>query len=212
MMKNIYLFGFIFSSIIGFTGFSIHNDESKFHNRAFEDFIIDYLSIKYPHQQFKEFIYVGVERQKLFFFKENKVIKSYDISTSKYGAGTQHGSEQTPVGLHCVKSLHGHNVPVGGVFLSKKFTGKIVPIETSPSSTGRDDITTRVISLAGMESGINKGGAIDSYDRHIYIHGTAEEGLIGQPASHGCIRMRNLDVIDLFDMVYEGLPVLILNN
>jgi lipoprotein-anchoring transpeptidase ErfK/SrfK len=187
-------------------------DARFFSEWAFEKFILDYVQIKYPQKQFKEFIYIGVERQKLFFFKENKVIKSFDVSTSKYGAGTKAGSEQTPIGLHIIKSMHGHNVPVGGVFLSKKFTGKIVPIESSPIPTGKDDITTRVLSLAGVEPGVNKGGALDSYERHIYIHGTAEEGLIGQPASHGCIRMRNHDIIDLFDLVYEGLPVLILNN
>jgi hypothetical protein len=179
---------------------------------TFENFILDYLAIRYPQQKFKEFIYVGVERQKLFFFQDNKVIKSFEISTSKYGAGTKSGSEQTPVGLHCIKSKHGHGVPIGGVFQSKKFTGKIVPIENTPIGSNKDEITTRVISLTGLEPGLNKGGSLDSYERNIYIHGTVEEGLIGQPASHGCIRMRNIEIVELFEMVYEGMPVLILNN
>ena len=81
-----------------------------------------------------------------------------------------------------------------------------------PIETGEDAITTRVLTLEGLENGINKGGELDSYGRHIYIHGTAEEGLIGQPASHGCVRMRNEDVIDLFNRVDKGLKVIILNN
>jgi lipoprotein-anchoring transpeptidase ErfK/SrfK len=216
-MKKVILVALILKTLFFVLCSFANENRGVYRNRAanelrFEDFIIDYVSIRYPYQKFKEFIYVGVERQKLFVFQENKVVKTYEISTSKYGAGSKSGSEQTPIGLHCVKSKHGHDVPVGGVFQSKKFTGKIVPIETAPIGTGRDEITTRVISLAGMEPGVNKGGVLDSYERNIYIHGTAEEGLIGKPASHGCIRMRNLEVIELFDIVKEGMPVLILNN
>lgn len=177
-----------------------------------ENFIIDYVNIRYPNTTFKEFLYIGVERQKLFLFKGNKIVKSYDVSTSKYGAGTVAGSEQTPIGLHYIKSKHGDNVPIGGIIISKKYTGRIAEIQKDSIATNRDEITTRVLALAGLEEGVNKGNPNDSYNRNIYIHGTAEEGLIGKPASHGCIRMRNADIIELYSLVNEGIHVLILNN
>jgi len=177
-----------------------------------ENFITDYVTIRYPNTTFKEFLYVGVERQKMFLFKDNKIIKSYDVSTSKYGAGTVAGSEQTPIGLHYIKSKHGDNVPIGGVIMSKKYTGRVTEIRTDSIASNKDEITTRVLALAGLEEGVNKGNPNDSYNRNIYIHGTAEEGLIGKPASHGCIRMRNTDIIELYSIVNEGIHVLILNN
>jgi len=176
------------------------------------DFIIDYISIKYPTVTLDTFIYVGVERQKLYLFVDGEVERIYDVSTSKNGAGTQSGSEQTPIGLHVIAGKYGEGLPKGGVLKGRKFTGKIADIQTEPFSTGWDDITSRVITIKGLEEGINKGGANDSYHRKIYIHGTVEEGFIGQPASHGCVRMRNDDVIELFDIIDEGINLIILNN
>jgi lipoprotein-anchoring transpeptidase ErfK/SrfK len=176
------------------------------------DFIKDYISIKYPMVDLGTFIYVGVERQKMFLFIDGEVEKIYDVSTSKNGAGTQSGSEQTPIGLHIIDGKFGEGLPKGSVLRGKKFTGKIADIQTEPISTGSDDITSRVITIKGLEVGINKGGQNDSYNRKIYIHGTVEEGFIGQPASHGCVRMRNDDVIELFDIIDEGVKLIILNN
>lgn len=176
------------------------------------DFLKDYLSIKYPAVDLDTFVYVGVKRQKMFLFMNGEVQKVYDVSTSKNGAGTKAGSEQTPIGLHVIEGKYGEGLPKGGVLRGKKFTGEIATIQTEPMSTGADDITSRVITIKGLEAGINKGGALDSYKRLIYIHGTAEEGFIGQPASHGCVRMRNDDVIELFDLIDEGVSLLILNN
>lgn len=176
------------------------------------DFIHDYISIKYPDVPLDTFIYVGVERQEMYLFMNGAVEKVYDVSTSKHGAGSNYGSNCTPVGLHCVKGKFGHNVPRGGVLVGRKYTGRVAEIEHKPVETGKDEITSRVITLSGMEEGVNRGGQIDTYKRKIYIHGTAEEGLIGKPASHGCIRMRNDDVIELFSLINEGLPIIILNN
>lgn len=176
------------------------------------DFIHDYISIKYPEVQLDTFIYVGVERQEMYLFMNGVVEKVYDVSTSKHGAGSKYGSNCTPVGLHCVKGKYGNDVPKGGVLVGRKYTGRVAEIEHEPIETGKDEITSRVITLSGMEDGINRGGQIDTYKRKIYIHGTAEEGLIGKPASHGCIRMRNDDVIELFSLVSEGLPIIILDN
>lgn len=176
------------------------------------DFITDYISIKYPAIVLDTFVYVGVERQKMFLFINGEVEKIYDVSTSKHGAGTKAGSEQTPVGLHVIEGKYGEGLPKGGVLRGRKFTGQIAEIQTEPVSTGNDDITSRVITIKGLEEGVNKGGEIDSFKRKIYIHGTAEEGFIGQPASHGCVRMRNDDVIELFDIIDEGVNIVILNN
>ena len=176
------------------------------------EFLLEYLSIKYPNQSFQNFIYVGVKRQELDLYLNGNHIISYPISTSMHGAGTKAGSDMTPVGLHKIKGKFGLNVPIGGILKARKYTGNIASIQTKPIKTGEDAITTRVLTLEGLENGINKGGELDSYGRHIYIHGTAEEGLIGQPASHGCVRMRNKDVIDLFNRVDKGLKVIILNN
>ncbi|MBK8580821.1 MAG: L,D-transpeptidase [Flavobacteriales bacterium] len=99
-------------------------------------------------------------------------------------------------------------VPPFGVFESRQFTGK-----TAIDSTGKDDlITSRILWLGGMEPGVNEGGTVDSMQRGIYIHGTGDEASLGRPSSHGCIRMRNSDVIQLFDEVPTGALVVILDN
>ena len=176
------------------------------------EFLLEYLSIKYPDQRFENFIYVGVKRQELDLYLNGNRIISYPVSTSMHGAGTKAGSDMTPIGLHKIKGKFGSDVPIGGILKAKKYTGNIASIQTEAIETGEDAITTRILTLEGLENGINKGGELDSYGRHIYIHGTDEEGLIGQPASHGCVRMRNEDVIDLFNQVDKGLKVIILNN
>lgn len=176
------------------------------------EFLLEYLSIKYPEHIFENFIYVGVKRQELDLYLNGNHIISYPVSTSMHGAGTKAGSDMTPIGLHKIKGKFGSNVPIGGILKARKYTGNIANIQTESIETGEDAITTRVLTLEGLENGINKGGQLDSYGRHIYIHGTAEEGLIGQPASHGCVRMKNEDIIDLFNRVDRGLTVIILNN
>lgn len=181
-------------------------------DRLISEFIHDYIAIKYPQVELDTFLYVGVERQQMYFFCNGMVERVYDVSTSKKGAGMQFGSECTPVGLHRIEGKYGEEVPEGGILVGRKFTGRIAEIEHNPVSTGRDEITSRVITIKGVEEGVNRGGEIDSFKRQIYIHGTSEEGLIGKPASHGCIRMRNRDVIELFDLIEKGIPLIILNN
>ncbi len=189
------------------------NDEKQYvKNRGTEDFLKDYLSIKYPSRNFQDFIYVGVKRQELYLFRKGKLIRIYRVSTSKKGAGSVANSEMTPVGLHIVNGKYGANVPENGILKHKKFNGEIAAIEYEAKSINKDIITTRIITIEGLEKGVNKGGQLDSYNRRIYIHGTAEEGLIGKPASHGCIRLKNKDVMELFDLLTEGMFVVILNN
>lgn len=177
------------------------------------DLLTDYLSAKYQQVVFDEFLYVGIRRQELYHIKDGKVIRKYDVSTAARGAGNAYGSNKTPTGLHTIESRIGESVPVGGVFREKSYTGKTVAINHSASPSGNDDIITRILTLQGEENGINQGPRdVDSFKRRIYIHGTPEEGLIGTPASHGCIRMKSRDVIDLFNTSFVGMKVVILNN
>jgi lipoprotein-anchoring transpeptidase ErfK/SrfK len=163
-------------------------------------------------QQFKELIYVSIKKQKLYHISDNTIIDEYTISSSEKGIGNIRNSDKTPTGLHFIKEKYGQKTPINGRMIARKFEGLIATIYQDTSSSKTDDITSRILWLAGLEEGINKGGNVDSYQRYIYIHGTSEEGKLGTPASHGCIRMSNLDVIDLFDKVKEGTKVLILDK
>jgi len=102
---------------------------------------------------------------------------------------------------------YGDNAPINTIFTARENTNKRAEIQINPNDTEDDFVTSRILWLDGLENGINRGVGVDSYSRYIYIHGTHEEGLIGQKASHGCIRMFNNDVIELFDMVSEGTKV-----
>jgi len=151
-------------------------------------------------------IFVNSSNQTLYLFENDSLIFESRISTSKYGMGCRMNSFKTPTGLHSVSSMLGRGLPAGTLFKNRRPTGKV--IKKIPHSNS-DYITSRILRLNGLEEGKNKGGDLDSYNRYIYIHGTHEEGLIGQKASHGCIRMFNQDVIYLYDKVEEGTKVLI---
>lgn len=163
-------------------------------------------------QQFKELIYVSIKNQKLYHISDNTINDEYTISSAKKGIGNIRNSDKTPIGLHYIKEKYGQKTPINGRMIARKFEGLIATIYQDTSSSKTDDITSRILWLSGLEDGINKGGNVDSYQRYIYIHGTSEEGKLGTPASHGCIRMSNLDVINLFDKVKEGTKVLILDK
>ncbi|MBA7499154.1 hypothetical protein ES705_04097 [subsurface metagenome] len=154
-------------------------------------------------------IVVSISKQKLYFLKGEKIIQRYSVSTSKYGTGNKEGSNKTPFGMHCISNKIGKNAEIGSIFKSCRNTRKIAKIG---ADIEKDLITTRILKLRGLEKGINKGKGIDSYERCIYIHGTAEEHLIGRPASHGCIRMRNRDIIELFALVPGGTLVKIVRR
>ena len=149
-------------------------------------------------------IVVNPEKQELYVVQNNKIIKIYPVSTSKNGVGTQKGSERTPWGTHRIKEKIGDGAPEGAVFVAREQTDRVIDIIKNPIDTSEDVVTTRIMWLQGEEPNINKGEGVDSHARYIYIHGTQEEGLIGSPASHGCIRMKNKDVVELFDSVPSG--------
>lgn len=141
---------------------------------------------------------VDVSDQKLYLFRGNQLLKAYPVSTAKNGIGNREGSERTPLGWHQVAKKIGGEAPINTIFINRKNTGRIF---TGGNAKKEDLITSRILWLEGLEPGVNKGKNIDSFTRFIYIHGTAEEELIGRPASHGCIRMRNTDVIELFNIL-----------
>ena len=159
---------------------------------------------------FDEVLFISTKNQKLYHIKNKEIIDEYTISTSKYGVGNKNGTNKTPLGLHMIKEKHGDNVPINGKLIGRIFYDQIAFIYKDNTISKTDDITSRILWLDGMEKGKNQGGIIDSYNRYIYIHGTSEEGRLGKPASHGCIRMGNKDVIDLYKRVKVGTLVLIL--
>ncbi len=151
-------------------------------------------------------IIISIADQKLYIHKKGKLIKTYRVSTSKYGIGNEDNSHKTPLGKHLIGSKIGRKARLGSIFRNRRNTKKIAKIG---SDSDKDLITTRILRLQGLEPGKNKGKGIDTFCRCIYIHGTAEEHLIGKPASHGCIRMKNRDIIELFNLIPRGTIVLI---
>lgn len=157
----------------------------------------------------KKTILVSVSQQTLFLTQNGSIIASYPVSTSAYGIGNLNGSHKTPLGWHQIKYKIGYDAPLGQIFKATRNTGDIANIHVDKTDVEEDLVLTRVLWLDGLEEGVNKGGVYDSFKRHIYIHGTNEEGLIGTPASHGCVRMKNRDIITLFAQVTHYDKVLI---
>ena len=154
-------------------------------------------------------INVSIKLQQLTLVVHTKVIKSYSVSTALKGIGQTKNSFQTPIGLHYIRAKIGKGLPALSIFEGRRPTGEIWSKDNAPLEPNDDWILSRIMWLSGKELGINRLGNSDTMQRYIYIHGTHEEGLIGSKASHGCIRMFNDDVIELFDMVKIGTKVLI---
>ena len=153
------------------------------------------------NSSFDEILYVSLSDQKMHHIKADKIIGTYIISSSRYGIGNQSGSQKTPLGLHRIKEKIGDDTPLNGRMEGRVFHGEIATIYTDQTKSMTDDVTTRILYLEGLEEGKNKGEGVDSYERYIYIHGTSEEGFLGRPASHGCIRMKNIEILELYDKV-----------
>ena len=158
----------------------------------------------------KEIIFVSIKKQRIYHIKNDTIIKEYIISSSAYGVGSEAGSNKTPLGLHKIRQKYGEETPINGRMVGRVFYGEIATIYKDNTKSKKDDVTTRILWLEGLERGKNKGEGVDSFKRYIYIHGTSEEGRLGTPASHGCIRMKNKEVIDLYNKVSIGTLVLIL--
>ena len=133
--------------------------------------------------------------------------KAYPVSTSKFGPGEKNGSFCTPRGSHLVRAKIGAGQPLGAVFVRRRPTGEVWTPELHERYPGRDWILTRILWLSGLEHGRNRLREVDTMRRYIYIHGSPERAEMGKPGSIGCIRMRNADIIELFDLVPPYTPV-----
>ena len=163
--------------------------------------------VRYSSSMRDRWIRIDLARQRLDFCDGVDVERSYAISTGARGAGERMGSEQTPRGAHEIKELIGGDAAIGSVFIGRRPTGEICTTELCEQNPQRDWILTRIIRLSGLEEGRNLGGEVDTFARYIYIHGTPDSEPMGRPLSHGCIRMRNQDVVELFELVRVGMSV-----
>jgi len=135
------------------------------------------------------------------------VVRSYPVSTAAGGAGERAGSHCTPRGRHIVRARIGAGAALNAVFVGRRPTGEIWTPALAEQYPNRDWILTRILWLSGCEVGFNRLGDVDTMRRYIYIHGTPDTMEIGKPGSIGCIRMRNRDLVELFDLVPAGTPV-----
>tara|TARA_B110000259_G_scaffold29525_1_gene31800 strand:- start:10108 stop:10590 length:483 start_codon:yes stop_codon:yes gene_type:complete len=149
-------------------------------------------------------INISVSSQKLSLFQEGELVSSYKVSTALKGVGQEKNTNKTPLGNHIIRAMIGRNLPIYAVIKARRFTNEIWTKELHDPSITVDWILSRVIWLSGKDLGRNRLGNVDTMQRYIYIHGTNEEHLLGTPSSHGCIRMSNEDVIELFDLVSVG--------
>jgi hypothetical protein len=152
-------------------------------------------------------IEVSIAAQRLDLFDAGTRIRSYSVSTATNGPGEQAGSYCTPRGRHRVRAKVGAGLPLGAVLRGRRPTGEVCDEAAWRAAPERDWILTRILWLCGEEPGVNRGGSVDTFRRYIYIHGTPDGVELGQPGSRGCIRMRNRDVAELFDLVVTGAPV-----
>jgi predicted GNAT family N-acyltransferase len=153
-------------------------------------------------------IVVYLDRQRVELIDDRGAsIASYPVSTASNGPGERYGSQCTPRGLHVVRAKVGAGTPPNTVFVRRRPTGELWTRELALQNPGRDWMLTRILWLSGREGGFNRGGRVDSLRRKIYIHGAGDDDSIGVPSSHGCVRMRNADVIDLYESVPIGAEV-----
>lgn len=136
-----------------------------------------------------------------------KLLRSYVISTALYGAGEEKNSNCTPRGKHIIRAKIGAGQPLNTVFVGRRPTGEVYTPQLGEQYPGRDWMLTRILWLSGCEHGYNRLGSCDTMQRYIYIHGTPDERIMGFPASHGCINMRNTDLLEFFELVRVGTMV-----
>ena len=154
-------------------------------------------------------VHIDVAQQRLHLVVHGAIERSYAISTALNGVGERNGSGCTPRGQHRVRAKVGAGCAPGTVFVGRRATGEVYSPELAAAHPRRDWILTRILWLTGCEPGVNRGGAVDTLRRYIYLHGCPDDCAMGVPLSHGCVRMANADVIDLFDRVAVGTRVTI---
>ena len=144
-------------------------------------------------------VITNIAEQTTSLFEDNKFVKTFHCSTSRFGIGQAEGSNCTPLGLHRIAEKIGAGAPAGTVFKSRQVVGHVSQPEFADAK-----ITTRILWLEGLEPGFNRGGSVDSQARYIYIHGTADQSSIGKPTSCGCIHLADADLIPLFEQLPVG--------
>ena len=157
----------------------------------------------------EDYLHISLGEQRLRLWRHGEVTAQYPVSTARNGAGERMGSECTPRGWHRVRARIGAGCAPGTVFVARRPTGEIYSAALGREQPGRDWILSRILWLCGNEPGRNRFGEVDTMRRYIYIHGCPDSLPVGRPGSHGCVRMRNADLIALFEQVPAGLPVLI---
>lgn len=163
------------------------------------------LTRRYPGKDDTDLAVVDVRLQRMYLLDRGRLVASYPVSTSARGIGNLAGSDQTPVGVFRVAEKFGSGAPLGTIFKARRDTGQVARILTNPDDRSEGDlVTTRILWLTGLQPGFNHGGDVDTHARYIYIHGTPEEGRIGTPSSHGCVRMGNADVVKVFRRLPVG--------
>ena len=156
-----------------------------------------------------DWIHISIPQQTLTGFSAGVPLCTYPVSTALNGAGEQEGTGCTPRGRHRIRARIGDGLPVRSVFIGRRPTGEIWSAELAQQHPSRDWILTRILWLCGEQPGYNRGGRSDSQRRYIYIHGTGDDQPMGQPLSHGCIRLRNEDMLALFEATPAGCAVYI---
>ena len=159
--------------------------------------------------EIEEYLTISISKQQLSLYRKGLLDKTYLVSTAKNGAGERMGSECTPTGWHKIRAKIGGDQPLNAVFIGRRPTGEVYTQDLKNQYQHRDWILTRILWLGGLEPGKNRYGDVDSTWRYIYIHGCPDELMKGKPESHGCIRMKNADVADLFNSIDVGIKVLI---
>lgn len=155
----------------------------------------------------RPWLHIDLDAQRLELRGGDALRAGYPVSTALNGPGELQGSQCTPRGWHQVRARIGAGLPPGAVLRGRRFTGEIYSPELAARHPGRDWILSRILWLSGLERGFNRLGARDTMRRYVYLHGTPDSEPMGIPRSHGCVRMRNADVIELFDQVPPGTPV-----
>ncbi len=153
---------------------------------------------------------IDLLRQRMRFYVGQSLASEYWVSTARNGPGEVLNSECTPRGRHAIAEKIGAGAPANSVFVARQATGEIYSREFAATQPpGRDWILTRILWLAGLQPGFNQGGDVDSGARYIYLHGTPDATPLGAPGSRGCVRMRNADIIELFERIEVGDEVLL---
>jgi len=153
-------------------------------------------------------ITISIPKQELELFDDSgKPLRRYQVSTGISGMGEECGSFCTPRGRHIIRAKIGAGQPENAVFVKRRPTGEIYTPALGEQHRGRDWILTRILWLSGCESGYNRGGSCDTMRRYIYIHGTPDGTALGRPGSRGCVRMRNAELMELFELVKAGTEV-----